>query len=245
MAGNFARGVCRACGQFRDTTEGRKIPEPLKPHDRSHNRRFPQYFLVDPVSARRLSTGGGAITLPSLHVMAGVVAAIGGLAWAVKAAAILATGDQPPLVFEAAPLFFGVALTALALTSDLRGGRRKTAIALGLLAVTAGVVAGVTEAVGQVWGPAIAASSLALIAGLLLLGRRASSASHRFAWWIGVSILPALVVGGLLSAINERLLEVSILTLGLMWLWLGGILLSKGTRAGSTEPRPDRLSESN
>jgi spore maturation protein SpmA len=54
-----------------------------------------------------------------------------------------------------------------------------------------------------------------------------------------------LVVGGMLSAINERLLEVSILTLGLMWLWLGGILLTMGKRAGSTEPRPGRLSESN
>ena len=148
-------------------------------------------------------------------------------------------------MFEAAPLFFGVALTALALTSDLRGGRRTTAIALGLLTVTAGVVAGVTEAVGEVWGPAIAASSLALIAGLLSLGRRASSVPHTFAWWIGVSILPALVVGGLLSAINERLLEVSILTLGLMWLWLGGILLKAGQRAGSLGPRLGRLSESN
>jgi hypothetical protein len=175
-----------------------------------------------------LSTGG-AITLSSPHVLASVAAAIGGLAWAVKAAAILTMGDQPPLVFEAAPLFFGVSLTALALTSDLLGGRRTTAIALGLLTVIAGVVAGVTEAVGQVWGPAIAASSLALIAGLLLLGR-SSSVPHTFAWWIGVSTLPALVVGGLLSAINERLLEVSILTLGLMWLWLGGILLAKRAR---------------
>jgi len=198
-----------------------------------------------PASARRLSTGGGTVILTSLHVLGGVTAAIGGLAWVVKAAAILATGDQPPLVFEVAPLSFGVALAALALTSDLRGGRRTTAIALGLLTVTTGVVAGVTEAVGQVWGPAIAASSLALIAGLLLLGRRSSSVPHRFAWWIGVSTLPALVVGGLLSAINERLLEVSILTLGLMWLWLGGILLTKGKGAGSIEPRLGRLSESN
>lgn len=142
-------------------------------------------------------------------------------------------------MFEVAPLFFGVALTALALTSDLRGPRRATAIALGLLTVTAGVLAGVTEAVGQVWGPAIAASSLALIAGLLVLGRRASSVPHAFAWWIGLSYVPALVVGGLLSAIHERLLEVSILTLGLMWLWLGGILLTKGRRSGNgpTEPR--------
>lgn len=147
-------------------------------------------------------------------------------------------------MFEAAPLFFGIALTMLAVTSGLGAGRRMTAIALGLLTITAGMVAGATEAVGQVWGPAIAASSLALIAGLLLLGRRVSSAPHTFAWWIGVSILPALVVGGLLSAINERLLEVSILALGLMWLWLGGILLTMGKRARSTEPRP-RQSASN
>lgn len=192
--------------------------------------------MKTPQSARRLSTGGGAIPLSSLPVLAGAAAAIGGLAWVVKAVAILATGDQPPLVFEGAPPFFGVALTALALTSGLRGVRRKAAVTLGVLTVTAGVVAGVTEAVGQVWGPAIAASSLALLTGLLLLGRRTSSASHTFAWLIGVSLVPALAVGGLLAAINERLLEVSILTLGLMWLWLGGILLSKDTRVGSLEP---------
>lgn len=167
----------------------------------------------------------------SLYVLAGVAAGIGGLAWTVKAAVILATGGQPPLLFEAAPLFFGAALTALALSSDLQGRRRTAAIALGLLTIAAGAVAGVTEAVEQVWGPAIAVSSLALIAGLLLLGRRASSVPHRFAWWIGASILPALVVGGLLSAINERLLEVSILTLGLMWLRLAGLLLAKGDRS--------------
>ncbi len=148
-------------------------------------------------------------------------------------------------MFEAAPLFFGVALTALALTSNLRGRRRTTTIALGLLTVTAGVVAGVTEAVGQVWGPAIAASSLALIAGLLLLGRRASSLPHTFAWWIGGGTLPALVIGGLLAVINERLLEVSILTVGLMWLWLGGILLTGRKRAPSLGPRRARPAESN
>ncbi len=31
-----------------DTTEGRMIPEPVQPHDRSHDRRIAQYFLVDP-----------------------------------------------------------------------------------------------------------------------------------------------------------------------------------------------------
>ena len=149
------------------------------------------------------------------------------------------------MLFEAAPLFFGIALTALALTSDLRGRRREMAIALGLLTVTAGVVAGVTETVGQVWGPAIASSSLALIAGLLLLGRRARSAAHTFAWWIGVSTLPAFVVGGLLSAVSERLLEVSVLALGLMWLWLSGILLCNAPRTGVIETGAARLPRSN
>ena len=31
-----------------DTTKGRMIPGPVKPHDRSHDRRIAQYFLVDP-----------------------------------------------------------------------------------------------------------------------------------------------------------------------------------------------------
>ena len=31
-----------------DTTEGRMIPEPVQPHDRSHDRRIGQYSLVDP-----------------------------------------------------------------------------------------------------------------------------------------------------------------------------------------------------
>lgn len=175
--------------------------------------------------------------MPALAVLGGVSALIGGLAWTIKAVAILATGDQPPLVFEMAPLFFGIALTALALTSDLRGRRRTAAIALGALTVTAGLVAGVTEVVGEVWGAGIGVSSLALIAGLLLLGRRGSAAPHAFAWWIGASMFPAILIGGMLSEIHERLLEVSILALGLMWLWLGVLLLRRHSGVGGL-PEP-------
>jgi hypothetical protein len=41
--GNFAEACAVHVDRSRDTTEGRMIPEPVKPHDRSHNHWIAQY----------------------------------------------------------------------------------------------------------------------------------------------------------------------------------------------------------
>ncbi len=48
MTGKFAEACAVRVDGLWDTTEGRMIPEPVQPHDRSHDRRIAQYFFVDP-----------------------------------------------------------------------------------------------------------------------------------------------------------------------------------------------------
>lgn len=48
LPGRMARRVCLQVDHFWDTAEGRMIPEPTKPHDRSHDGPITQYLLADP-----------------------------------------------------------------------------------------------------------------------------------------------------------------------------------------------------
>jgi hypothetical protein len=48
VRGRVARRVARQVDRFWDTTEGRMVPEPVKPHDRSHDGKLAQYLLADP-----------------------------------------------------------------------------------------------------------------------------------------------------------------------------------------------------
>ncbi len=155
--------------------------------------------------------------------LAGAAALLGGVAWTVKGIAILASGAQPPLLFEVAPALFGTALALLA--TDLER-RRAPVGALGAAAAVAGLVALATEIVGEVWGPAILISSVALLVGQLLIPPR-GSLCHRLAFTIGAVTLPALALGGLLAERDERLLEVPLVALALMWVWLGIALLER------------------
>ncbi|MFE7223536.1 hypothetical protein ACFU7D_02010 [Nocardioides sp. NPDC057577] len=157
--------------------------------------------------------------------LGGVAALVGGLAWVVKGTVILGGGDQPPLLLEVAPMLFGVALLSIAY-STLPPSRRR-AVALGLAAVSAmaGFVAFSSELVGEVVGMALAISSIALLLGLLLLPRRGPRPAP-LAWWIGATTLPALLVGGILSELDERLLEAPLTCLGVAWIVLGWTALS-------------------
>jgi hypothetical protein len=157
--------------------------------------------------------------------LGGLAAFLGGLAWTLKGIVILLGGDQPPLLFEAAPVLFGVGLLSVGYSRMPPGGRRASALAFAALSSLAGVVAVASEVVGEVWGSALAISSLALLVGLLMLPVRGRWPAP-LGWWIGLSMVPALVVGGALSEVDERLLEIPLTCLGLAWVVLGWTTLS-------------------
>jgi hypothetical protein len=129
------------------------------------------------------------------------------------------------LLFEVAPLFFAVTVTSLGLASDGVGTHRRAAVlALGCIGAIAATVAVTTEIAGNLWGPSIAVAVLAVVAGLLLLDRRRSS-TDRLAWWIGAVLLPAVLLGGGLTVVDEKLLELPLAFIAALWIWLGGLLL--------------------
>jgi hypothetical protein len=130
-------------------------------------------------------------------------------------------------------LFFAVTVTSLGLVSDGVGTHRQTAVlALECIGAVAATVAATTEIAGNLWGPSIAVAVLAVVAGLLLLDRRRRP-TDRLAWWIGAVLLPAVLLGGVLTVVNERLLEFPLAFIAALWIWLGGLLLRQASKAPS------------
>jgi hypothetical protein len=166
-------------------------------------------------------------------VSGGLAAVAGGALWGIKSLAILLTGDQPPLVFELAPPLFGLAVAALAF--DRRhGSRARGALVLGCVGVVAGTTAFLSDLAGELWGPTIALAMIAVLVGLILLGTGSGRSPIGSVEWVALAIglvtVPALLVGGALSLIDERLLELSLLLLAGMWIWLGGLMLRRESR---------------
>lgn len=171
--------------------------------------------------------------------VAAAASALGGAAWVVKAAAILATGDQPPLVYETAPLLLAVGLLGVhamlvpASTITRCGGwAAVVAVLLGLASLTTSVTS--TTSDGG-FSPLTLATSVCTVAGLVLLGL-ASRRQTALAWpvrvlplLLGVLTVPLLAVGGALAVLDERLLEVPLLVLGLGWIVLGHGLWTSAT----------------
>ena len=77
-----------------------------------------------------------------------------------------------------------------------------------------------SDLVGEVAGGALALSSVALLIGLLTLARNGRWPAP-LAWWIGVALVPAFLVGGVLSEIAERLLEIPLVCVGIAWMTVG------------------------
>jgi hypothetical protein len=152
--------------------------------------------------------------------LGGVAAILGGLAWTLKGVVILAGGDQPPLLFEAAPALFGIGLLGVAYSTMPPSGQRAVVLRFASVAAVAGLAALVSDLVGEVAGEALAISSVALLIGLLALARNRRWPAP-LAWWIGLAMVPALAVGGLLSEVDERLLEIPLICLGAAWMGLG------------------------
>lgn len=156
---------------------------------------------------------------------------VAGLCWTVKAVAILATGDQPALLFELAPLFMAIAV--LVLGQQLPRGKRRT-ICVGT--ATVALLAGVAVLAERVvplptvaYGIAMAGANLLILVGLvtagLSLGRRLEA---RLPLVLGLVTVPALLVGGLAAELmGERALELPLVALGAAWMVLG-VQLSRG-----------------
>ena len=174
---------------------------------------------------------------PALGGALGWAAIAGGAMWAVKALAVLATGEQPPLLFELPLLLLPVGLLGLYARLDGAGGRAgRNGAVLATVALVSGVVAAVIfvadpHADGFAPGLAIAGSALGTVAGLVVLGvatRRAHLFGERFRslpLWLGIATPPLMMfIGGVLAAIHERLLEVPLVIVAVGWMWLGMLI---------------------
>lgn len=178
--------------------------------------------------------------------LGGIAAVLGGLAWVVKGAVILATGRQPPLLFEAAPLFLAVGLVGLSGRLPPKRSSRQAGAVLAVVSICAWLVSvGMPVADGE-FSPALLVNSVALLAGLIVLGVGArryavfgSRAASSLPLWLGIGTFPALAVGGALGAIDERLLEVPLVLIGAMWASLGVLITRVGRPVvARSEPAP-------
>lgn len=200
-----------------------------------------QTFVIEaqngPLSSMSLSDS----TVPGWRVgtladvVGGIAAVAAGLCWTVKAVAILATGRQPALLFELAPLL--MALAILVLGRQVPPGKPRAICAV---VATAALLAGVAVLAGQVmplpttpYGIAMAGANLLILVGLVTAGLslRRRMGAH-LPLLLGLFTFPALVIGGLAAElIGERALEVPLVALGLAWIALG-IRLSRGRYRG-------------
>ena len=164
---------------------------------------------------------------------------LGGVLWVLKGGAIILTGEQPPLLFEAAPPLFAAGLVGLHARLGGRGGRLGRT---GLLLAYAALASALVVLVGSTLAPAgwvpneesvtsltpfIVLAGLGPFVGLVLLGiatfriKAMPAPFSALPLAMGVGAVPLMVVGGILEVVNERLLELPIVLLGLAWMLLG------------------------
>ncbi len=188
----------------------------------------------------------------------GAAAIIGGAMWVVKASIIMLGGDQPPYLFEGAPLAFALALLALGASLAGQGGSMAQAGRVVSLVVVAAAVANLLEEALTEREPVPAVSSVVDLAvgvgpivGLVLLGWTSRSACPP-RWQPGplalaalyplavLLLLPAALVVDLDGPSGERLIEVPILVVGLGWTALGaGLVRESGAGRATVGHRSD------
>ena len=178
-----------------------------------------------------------------LLARAGAAAAVlGGIAWTVKGVAILATGYQPPVMFELGPPLFAVGLIGL----YARLGQRGRAAVAGLVLACVSILLAGVLLVAWVFAsdalpdgeddftpltPVIAGAGFSFVAGLVLLGlaaRRALVLPRRwrsFPLAVGVFAVPGVMIGGgILAELSERLLELPLVVFALGWIVIGSLI---------------------
>lgn len=154
-----------------------------------------------------------------------------------KAAVILATGDQPPFLFELAPIAVAIALQGLFTRVVRPSGIRRTALQSAIVAIA--VAAIVSVAIGpeenEQSGLLELLSSLAdVVSGLgpavvlIVLGRSVMKRQLWAGYWrflpvaLGIGFVPAIIIGAILeTSLGERFLEVPLLLIGLAWMLIG------------------------
>ncbi len=143
--------------------------------------------------------------------------------WVLKGGSILLTGVQPSLLLEAALPLFAVGLLGL----DARlAGRRRSLRRAGVLVAYAAQVFAVVAFVAPL-APFIVVAGFGPFMGLVLLGSDLLRARIFPNPWNALPLAlglggPLLILGGgVLALINERLLEVPMVMVGLAWMLLG------------------------
>ncbi len=164
----------------------------------------------------------------------GLAAMVGGLMWTVKGGSILLTGQQPPLVFEAALPLFAVGLLGLHARLGGHGGPLGKA---GVLVAYAALAAAALVLVAPL-PPFYAVAGFGPFLGLVLVGSATLQAGVFPPPWSALPLAmglggPLLILaGGGLALMNERLLEIPIVLVGLAWMLLGySVLVVKGATA--------------
>jgi hypothetical protein len=155
--------------------------------------------------------------------LGGLAAMVGGLMWIVKGGSILITGQQPPVVFEAALPLFAVGLLGLHARLE---GRRGPLGKAGILVAYASLAAAALVLVAPL-PPLYAVAGFGPFLGLMLVGTAALQAGVFRPPWstlplaLGLGGPLLILAGGGLALMNERLLEVPIVLVGLAWMLLG------------------------
>lgn len=150
--------------------------------------------------------------------------------WAYKSGTILATGSQPDYWFELALPFFGV--STLLLVHGLKpqlDNRSRLSLVSGWVPALSGSVAAVAYTVqgdDGLFGPAAVVTVLTIVVTLFMIGgkvrkgqllRRYTFAPTLLAWLFIFSI----PIGAVLSAVDDRLLEIGLLGVAAGWVILG------------------------
>ena len=171
-----------------------------------------------------------------------ILAVVGGGLWTTKSLAIMMTSNQPDYLFELAPSALAAAAFGLALVGYREHAGSRLPIGLGILAITTSGVASVSYVVRGddegLFGPALMITILSLIVILFWVGRPLWRIREDEQWraipyplaWSSVVVIP---LGGLLSIINEQLLEIPLLAISIGWIWLGVAFLASTSRVES------------
>ena len=141
------------------------------------------------------------VTRQTLVAVGALAAIVGGACWAVKAAGILITGVQPPVIYDVAPLFFPVTVLGLySLLDAPRSGSARSGLVLACCAELAALILVVGLLVGPpewspngntvtVLTPFTAVASLATLVGLCLLGVVVRRTRALTGWWATLPVL--------------------------------------------------------